>query len=189
MKTTTVSVLAGVAVSLFAYIVLVERHQLTDIELEGRGARLIERFSQRRVQEVSIERGGERITLAALEREGDEEAEEERVWELREPLAARGDSTAVSTLLGALEWAEPRRTIEGATAADLAEYGLSEPAIRVTLRIADETVTLSIGNRDATPCWTTPPWSTWWARTCSRRPTTTLRTSATGRSSRTPCWT
>ena len=150
MKTTTVSVLAGVAVSLFAYIVLVERHQLTDIELEGRGARLIERFSQRRVQEVSIERGGERITLAALEREGDEEAEEERVWELREPLAARGDSTAVSTLLGALEWAEPRRTIEGATAADLAEYGLSEPAIRVTLRIADETVTLSIGNRDAT---------------------------------------
>ena len=150
MKTTTVSILAGVAVSLFAYIVLVERHQLTDIELEGRGARLIERFSQRRVQEVSIERGGERITLAALEREGDEEAEEERVWELREPLAARGDSTAVATLLGALEWAEPRRTIEGATAADLAEYGLTEPAIRVTLRIADETVTLSIGNRDAT---------------------------------------
>lgn len=150
MKTISVSILAGVALSLFAYIVLVERNQLTDIELEGRGARLIERFSQRRVEEVTIERSGESIQLVALERAGDEEAEEERSWELREPLVARADSGAVAALLGALEWAQPRRTIEGATAADLTEYGLADPAVRATLQIAGETVTLSIGNPDAT---------------------------------------
>lgn len=150
MKTISVSILAAVALSLFGYIVLVERHQLTDIELEGRGARLIERFSQRRVQEISLERGGERIQLVALEREGDDEAEQERTWELREPLVARADTAAVAALLGALEWAQPRRTIEGATADDLREYGLAEPAVKVTLLIAGETMSLSIGNTDAT---------------------------------------
>lgn len=150
MKTTTVAVLAGIAVSLFAYIVLVERHQLTDIELEGRGARLVERFSQRRVQEVSIERGGERVVLVAQNREGDEDGEEERLWDMREPLEARADAGAVAALLGAIEWAEPRRKFEGVDASELAGYGLREPAVRVTLRIAGETVTLSIGNPDAT---------------------------------------
>ena len=150
MKTTTVSVLVSIAVALFAYIVLVERHQLTDIELQGRGARLIERFAQRRVEGVVIERGGERIELVASNRPGDESAEEGRSWDMRAPLEARADTGAVAALLGALEWAEPRRKFEGVERDELAGYGLIDPAVRVTLRIAGETVTLSIGNPDAT---------------------------------------
>ncbi|MCA9575313.1 MAG: DUF4340 domain-containing protein [Sandaracinaceae bacterium] len=150
MKTSTVSVLAAIAVALFAYIILVERHQLTDIELAGRGSRLIERFSQRRVESVVIEREGERIELVARNRPGDDDAEEERAWDLRSPLEARADTEAVAALLGALEWAEPRRRVEGIEPGELAGYGLVDPAVRVTLRIAGETVTLSIGQPDAT---------------------------------------
>src|SRR5690606_4843017 len=38
----------------------------------------------------------------------------------------------------------------GVSESELADYGLREPAVRVTLRIAGETVTLAIGNRDTT---------------------------------------
>ena len=154
MKTSTVSILAGVALAIFGYIVLVERHGLTDIETANRGARLIRDFARPRVTRIVVERPEQAPIVIQRGEARDEDNpfsdEETYVWTLEEPLTARASDDAIDALLGALEWAEPRRKIEGVGESELEEYGLATPAISVTLTIANETTTLRIGAEDAT---------------------------------------
>ena len=155
MKPSTVGILAAIALSLFGYIVLVERDALTDIETAGRGARLIEDFSRRRVTRIVIEREGEeRIVLQRGEaREADPfglSDDEGYTWNLVSPLDVRASDDAVDSLLGAFEWAEPRRRVQGITEGDRAEYGLTSPALSISLTIADRDVTVRVGGEDPT---------------------------------------
>lgn len=157
MSVRSLSILACITIALFGYIVLVEKDSLTDAETAGRGARLIERFARARVERIVVRRGGETIEMVLdAERSGPDPvtgAEESAgAWDLVSPEAAAGraDESAVSTLLGALEFARPRRTISEVTADDLERFGLDPAAVEIELDVGGSRTTVRLGTADTT---------------------------------------
>ena len=117
---------AFLAVGLFAYIAIWERHGLSSGELDDRRAQLVPAFVRERVSEVSIDREGGRIVLV---RERAEEEGELGDWTLKEPVEGAADFDAVDSLLGAIEWATPLRRLEGISAADRERFGFVFEAV------------------------------------------------------------
>ena len=101
-------VLAAIAIGLFAYIVLYERYTITSGELAEVEGQLIERFVRARVNRLIIERPGTPTVEIARDRE---EQDLLGVWRLERPVEALADSDAVSSLLGAVQYAAARRTL------------------------------------------------------------------------------
>ncbi len=67
-------------------------------------------------------------------------------WSITSPVAVAADGTAIDSLVDRLENGKQDRLIAEA-ADDLSPYGLAEPAVRVTLELADgERETLAVGN-------------------------------------------
>lgn len=142
-KRTTIA-MAVIAGGLLLYILAYERHTLSSGELSGREGRLLESFVRDRVTKLEIEREGGRVVL---ERERDEE-DELGEWKLVEPVTAEIDFDAVDSLMGALEWADARRTIEGVTAEDRERFGLDEPRLRAWFTVAARRVPIAFGGED-----------------------------------------
>lgn len=138
--------LAVVAAVLLGFIVLYEQHTLSSGELEGRAGRLIERFVRDRITKLEIGRGDQKIVLVR-ERASEEELGE---WRLVEPVRAKADEDAVDSLLGALEWADARRALEGIASADRQRFGLASPRIRAWFTVANERIPIAIGGEDPT---------------------------------------
>jgi len=141
----TTIVLAVIAVALAAFIGLYERDTLSSGELAERRGRLLPRFVRARVDRVVIEREEGRVVLER-DREDEEEVGE---WNLVEPMEWPADLDAVDTLLGALEWASARRTLEGIDDADRARFGFDEPRLSASFTAADQEVPLTFGGEDA----------------------------------------
>ncbi len=142
----TTILLAVVAVALAAFIGLYERGTLSSGELAERRGRLLPRFVRNRVDKVVIDRAEGRIVLERERQEEDEVGE----WNLVEPMAWPADMDAVDTLLGALEWASARRTLEGIDEADRARFGFDDPRLTASFTAADQEVPLTFGGEDAT---------------------------------------
>ena len=73
--------------------------------------------------------------------------DEEGVWRLTEPIEAKADAAAVTSLINSLDSAEKRKPFEVESEENLAEYGLDEPEATLQAQAtSDGTIdTLSIG--------------------------------------------
>ena len=147
MSKRTVIALAAVAAVLAAFIFFYERHLLSTGDVEDRADRLLPTFVRDRVTKLEIEREGGRVVLERERAEGAEEGELGE-WVLVEPVRADTDFDAVDSVLGALEWADARRTIEGVSAQDRATFGLDEPRLRAFFTVAGERVPVAFGGED-----------------------------------------
>jgi len=138
-------ILGVIAVALFAFIVLYERHSLTSGELGQRRGRLLDRFVRDRVERIEIEREGETYVMVR-----DRDEDELGTWKITSPIEALADEDAVFSLLGALEWADARRSFESLGAEERARFGLDEPVLRARFGIANETLQVAFGGEDPT---------------------------------------
>jgi hypothetical protein len=144
MQRTTI-VLAVLAVALAAFIGFYEKGTLSSGELAERRGRLLTRFVRNRVDRVVIDREEGRVVLVRV-REDEEEVGE---WNLVEPMEWPADIDAVDALLGALEWASARRTLEGIDEEDRSRFGFDEPRLTASFTAADQEVPLVFGGEDA----------------------------------------
>ncbi len=141
----TTIVLAVIAVGLAAFIGFYEQGTLSSGELAERRGRLLPRFVRARVDRVVIDRDEGRVVLARVREDEDEVGE----WNLVEPMEWPADMDAVDTLLGALEWASARRTLEGIDEADRSRFGFDDPRLTASFTAADQEVPLTFGGEDA----------------------------------------
>ncbi len=151
MSQRTTIILGVIATALVAYIFFYERHLLSTAELEGRQGRLLAEFVRDRVGRVEIEKADASIVLVrGPERPPilDGEDPEPGKFALEQPMRAPADEDAVGSLLGALEWASARRTIENVSDADLHTFGLDSPRLRASFRVADREISIAFGNED-----------------------------------------
>ena len=123
MTRTSTTILGAIALALFAFIVLYERQTMSTAELRGARNQLLERFVRTRVDGVEIERDGE--VVASLRRER-EEGDMLGTWRVVSPFQAAADDDAVSSMLGAVQYAAARSTLEETDAADLERFGILE---------------------------------------------------------------
>ncbi len=141
-------VLSVVAVLLGAYIGFYEQGTLSTGELAARRGRLLTHFVRDRVNRVVLERTEDQGGRVVLERERDDD-DELGEWRLVEPVEWPADVDAVDTLLGALEWANARRTLEGIDAEDRARFGFDAPALEASFTAGGQEVPLVFGGEDA----------------------------------------
>lgn len=142
----TTFVLMAVAIGLMSYIVLYEQHTLSTGEVAERENQVLARLVRDRVERIQIERGDATIVMVR-ERADEGELGE---WRLEEPLRDAADQEAVSSMLGSLEWAAARRTLEDTSASDRSGWGFDEPRVSVSIRVANEDLEFSIGGEEAT---------------------------------------
>lgn len=148
MTRTSTTILGALALALFAFIVLYERKTLTTSELRGAQNQLLERFVRSRVDGVEIERSGELAAKLRREREGDEDML--GTWRIVAPFEAAADDDAVSSLLGAIQYAAARRTLEDPSAEDRTRFGLDEPRVVARFEVANEVLEVRFGGDDPT---------------------------------------
>ncbi|MEM1418572.1 MAG: DUF4340 domain-containing protein [Myxococcota bacterium] len=135
-------VLGVIAAALFAFIVFVERDSLSSGQVRSEGARLVERFVRSRVDRIALRRAGEGEVVLVREREDDDLLGD---WRLEAPMDADADDDAVSSLLGAVQWADARRRLGPLSDGDRAQFGLGEEALQAEFAVANETVALRLG--------------------------------------------
>ncbi len=142
MTKRSVGILAAIAVALFAYIVVYERHTLGSGALEGRDNRVAREYVRSQVDEIRIDRPGEpTIELVRVREEEDALGH----WEMRAPIETGGDDDAIGAMLGSVDWADARRRIESVSSEDRAAFGLDEPRVRATFVMGNEQLVLAIG--------------------------------------------
>jgi hypothetical protein len=125
MKTKNLLILVAIVIAVGAYLILFERHRPTTDEAKKEAEKVFQGFDRDEVSGIVVDSEAGRIRL---EKVGDE-------WRLREPLDFAADESTVSSALGALENLTADRRLPVAEV-DLAEYGLAEPKIKITVRMA-----------------------------------------------------
>ncbi|MEM9071163.1 MAG: DUF4340 domain-containing protein [Myxococcota bacterium] len=146
MKRTNL-VLAAVAASLFAFIVFYEKDTLSSGELEETRNQLLPRFVRARVDQMVIEREGERLEIV---REREDPEDLLGTWRMSAPIDALADDDAVGSALSAVQYASARRTLEDVSEEDASRYGLTEPRLRASFTIANESTEIRFGADDPT---------------------------------------
>jgi len=126
MKTRNLIILAAVVIAVLAYILLVERHRPTSDESTAAAEKVLLDFERDDVMGIVIERAEGRVRL---EKVGEE-------WRLREPFDFPADSSVVSSTLGSLTNLRADRRL-APDEVNRTDYGLEQPAAKVTLRMAD----------------------------------------------------
>jgi len=126
MKGKNLAILAAIVIAVLAYILLVERHRPTSDESTAAAEKVLLDFERDDVMGMVIERAEGRVRLKKV---GEE-------WRLREPFDFPADASVVSSTLGSLTNLTADRRL-AADEVDPAGYGLEEPAVKVTLRMAD----------------------------------------------------
>lgn len=145
MKRTNL-VLLGLAIALFGYVTLVDRHGLSSGDLDERKGRFVEALVRDRLVGIEVEREGLRYSLARQERDADGNLS----FAFETPLHVAADSERVADSLATLEWAEPTRILEGADVSDRRRYGLDRPRLRVRLEVGDRTLVVAFGEDEPT---------------------------------------
>lgn len=142
MTKASVGILAAIAVALFAYIAVYERHTLGSGALEGRDNRVAQEYARSEVDGITLERPGEPSIELERVRE-DEDALGH--WEMRAPIDAMGDDDSIGAMLGSVDWADARRRIETVSADDRSAFGLDEPRVTATFRMGNDELVLAVG--------------------------------------------
>jgi hypothetical protein len=137
-------ILGGVALVLLAFIVFFERGSVSTTEREGRKGQILESFVRDRVTRIEIQRKGVTTVLVREEAKPDEMLDGTG-FRVEKPYAAEADRDAVESLLGALEWITPRRSLGEASAKDLSQFGFDKPRYRVTFTAGRDHRSFSIG--------------------------------------------
>lgn len=114
--------LALVVVGLGAFIYFYERHQPTTDELKEREEKVFATLDRDAVVAIEVVNDKGRFELT---KDGDD-------WKLTAPLEDRANRGAISSLLSTLTSLKAERTLDSSDL-DLAEYGLKEPKLAVTL--------------------------------------------------------
>jgi len=126
MKTRNLVILAAIVIAFAAYVFLFERHRPTSDESAAATEKVLLDFERDDVAGIVIDRAAIRVRL---EKVGEE-------WRLREPLDFPADTSVVSSTLGSLTNLTADRRL-AADETNPADYGLEQPGILVTLRMAD----------------------------------------------------
>lgn len=92
-----------------------------------------------KIQELSVTSGGETSVLRKVD----------GAWTMVEPLKADVDQSAVSSLTSNLATLEVNRVVDE-NAADLAQYGLSDPPVRVAFKAENSGGEIALGEKTAT---------------------------------------
>lgn len=140
----TSMILMGVALTLLSFIVFFERGSLSTTEREGRKGHVLESFVKDRVTRIELQRRGVTTVLVHVEPKPDDPLDIGG-WQVEAPYHARADKALVDELLGALEWAEARRSLGDASSEELAQFGLSAPRYRVTYVAGRDRAGFSVG--------------------------------------------
>lgn len=122
--------LVVIALGLLGFIVFVERGSLSTTERELRKGRVLDNFVRERVTRVELQRHGVTTVLVRVAPNPDDPLDLGG-WQVEAPYKAKADSVEVDSLLGALEWAEARRSIGAASPEDIKRFGLDAPRYRV----------------------------------------------------------
>ncbi len=99
-------------------------------------------FEAKDVEGLTIVRKGETVTL---KREGEG-------WVLSEPIRAKAEKSAVESLVTSFANARIEREIEAAPA-KLGDYGLENPAARITVTAKGQSYSLLLGEKSPTGVW------------------------------------
>lgn len=137
-------ILGGVALVLLAFILFFERGSVSTSERDQRKGRILESFVRDRVTRIEIQRKGV-TTVLVREEAKPEDAIDGSGFRVEKPYASAADRDAVESLLGALEWITPRRSLGEASVKDLAQFGFDKPRYRVTFTAGRDHRSFSIG--------------------------------------------
>jgi len=138
-------ILGGVAFVLLAFILFFERGSVSTTERDQRKGQVLDSFVRDRVSRIEIQRKGVTTVLVRNEVKTDDEILEAAQFRVEKPYAAVADHDAVESLLGALEFIMPKRSLGEASAKDLAQFGLDKPRYRVTFMAGRDQRSFSIG--------------------------------------------
>ncbi|HKP55187.1 MAG TPA: DUF4340 domain-containing protein [Polyangiales bacterium] len=142
-------ILGALALALLAFILFFERGTVSTGEREGRKGQILESFVRDRVERIEIQRKGVTTVLVRKQLDANDDslaAVENAGFHVEKPYAAKADRDAVESLLGALEWVTPRRSLGEASKEDLARFGLDKPRYRVSFQVGRERRSFQIGS-------------------------------------------
>ncbi|MFO8072238.1 MAG: DUF4340 domain-containing protein [Polyangia bacterium] len=143
MKNRTVIAILAVAAALAAYILLFERDTMTTDERESRSDRAFVEFRREQVDRIELKSSSGR-TLE-LERVSRAEEGEER-WTLSSgERRLDADTTAVRSLLSAIDFLLVDRTVREPGAARSTRFGLEQPRLDAEFTARGETTSFRIG--------------------------------------------
>lgn len=147
MSRGSVYALAAITAALIGYIFFFERDTLSTAEVDARVGRMLSRFVRERIDHIEIERPGEETIELRRQRA---DARELGRWRMTEPRPGAADEDRVSTLLGALDWADSRREVGAPSEDERRQFGLDTPRTVHRFMMERETSTLSLGDDDPT---------------------------------------
>ncbi len=141
MKTRTTLILAVIAL-VVGGVVLLDYQKGTTTEKRRERSRRILDFDSSSITRLELVQSN--VTIVA-EKSGDR-------WQIKQPLEYRADTGAINSILDGVEFAEKTRTLTPADLAglDLAELGLTEPRLQLTLTAPRGPVTLLVGSETPT---------------------------------------
>jgi Domain of unknown function (DUF4340) len=141
MNTRTTLVLVIVALIIGGVVVLDHYKGTSHEEAVEKGKRIVD-FKSTDVTKLELAFTNQTFVL---EKTGDR-------WNLFHPLAVRADASTVNSILDELEFAERDRTLseEELSGVNLADFGLAQPRVRVTLTAKKQPVTLRVGKETPT---------------------------------------
>jgi hypothetical protein len=141
-------VLVVVALGLLGFIFLFERGSLSTTERELRKGRVVDNFVRDKVTRLELQRRGVTTVLVKVE-PNPADPLDLGGWQVEAPYRATADSNEVDSLLGALEWAEARRSLGDADDADRKKFGLDSPRYRFRFVAGREEGGFSVGEQAA----------------------------------------
>ena len=148
MRPKSVLVLFVIVVALLAFIWFYER-ELPSSDERGELAKKALLFDRSEIEQIELEREGQRVRLVRIQSEPDAEEGDvslgffEDEWRLEEPFAGRADVDLVNGLLDALESVEKLRQLEGMGAS---EAGLDSPRATLLLHTDAGITELAVGS-------------------------------------------
>jgi hypothetical protein len=141
MKSRTTLILV-VLVVIVGIVVVWDHYRGTSTEEAAEKGKHILSFKSDDVTRLELAHTNQTIVL---EKSGDK-------WDIKQPLSVRADGSAVNSILSDLEFAQRDRALseKELQGANLADFGLDHPAIRVTLQGKKGPLTLLVGRETPT---------------------------------------
>ncbi|MET0385010.1 MAG: DUF4340 domain-containing protein [Polyangiales bacterium] len=137
-------VLLAIAAALAAFILFFERGSLSTTEREGRRGRVLESFVRAKVKRIELQRRGITTVLVHVDPNPDDQFDAGG-WRVEAPYKAKADQALVDELLGALEYADARRSLGDASKDELEQFGLVRPRYRVSFVAGEQRTSVSVG--------------------------------------------
>ena len=139
MKSRTTYVLLVLAALVGVFVWWDSKNGTTTEEVEAKRKRLID-IKSADVVRVELVRSNQTVVL---EKAGDR-------WEIKQPIAVRASSSAVSSLLSDLEFAERDRTLTEKNFRGESDFGLGKPRLRAMFQTKKALVTVLVGRETPT---------------------------------------